>query len=70
MRVAASFSTAYGAVFTGWGCAGLLAPLAGGLVLRHHDQHPALLGLAAAPLIPAAVAVLLLTERVRRGARS
>ena len=26
---AAAFSTAYGVVFTGWGCAGLLAPLAG-----------------------------------------
>ena len=30
---AAAFPTAYGVVFTGWGCAGLLAPLVGGQLL-------------------------------------
>ncbi|HEX2073215.1 MAG TPA: MFS transporter [Geodermatophilus sp.] len=63
-----AFPAAYGRVFTGWGCAGLLAPLAGSALLRLQDQQPALLGLAAAPLIPAAVAVLLLRQRAPREA--
>jgi MFS family permease len=63
-----AFPTAYGRVFTGWGCAGLLAPLAGEQILRLHDRHPALLAVAAAPLVPAAVAVLLLARDVRRRA--
>jgi MFS family permease len=67
---AGAFSAAYGRVFTGWGCAGLLAPLAGEHIIRISNEHPALLGLAATPLIPAAVGVLLLTRRVPRGARS
>ncbi|WP_448625904.1 MFS transporter [Geodermatophilus sp. URMC 64] len=57
-----AFSAAYGRVFTGWGCAGLLAPLAGATVLRLAGQHPWLLWLIAAPLIPAALAVLVLAR--------
>jgi MFS transporter, OFA family, oxalate/formate antiporter len=60
---AAAFSTAYGVVFTGWGCAGLLAPLAGGQLLGLTERQPVLLMLAVTPLIGAAVAVLLLAER-------
>jgi MFS family permease len=60
---AAAFPTAYGVVFTGWGCAGLLAPLAGGQILGLTERQPALLILAVTPLIGAAVAVLLLAER-------
>ena len=73
---AAAFPTAYGVVFTGWGCAGLLAPLAGGQLLGLAERQPALLILAgrrsslrrsrswaAIPLIGAAVAVWLLAER-------
>jgi OFA family oxalate/formate antiporter-like MFS transporter len=67
---AAFFPTAYGVVFTGWGCAGLLAPLAGGRLIGLSEQTPALLGLAAAPLMAAAVAVLLLTDRARGPLRS
>ena len=44
---AAAFPTAYGVVFTGWGCAGLLAPLAGGQLLGLTERQPALLILAA-----------------------
>jgi OFA family oxalate/formate antiporter-like MFS transporter len=57
------FPRAYGVVFTGWGCAGLLAPVAGGQLLRLQSDHPGALGLAAAPLIPAAVALLVLARR-------
>jgi MFS family permease len=60
---AAAFPTAYGVVFTGWGCAGLLAPLAGGPLLGLTERQPALLILAVPPLIGAAIAVLLLAER-------
>ena len=60
---AAAFPTAYGVVFTGWGCAGLLAPLAGGQLLGLTERQPALLILAVPPLIGAAIAVLLLAER-------
>jgi OFA family oxalate/formate antiporter-like MFS transporter len=60
---AAAFPTAYGVVFTGWGCAGLLAPLAGGPLLGLTERQPALLILAGTPLIGAAVAVLLLVGR-------
>lgn len=67
---AASFSAAYGAVFTGWGCAGLLAPVAGGWLIGLSGRTPALLTLAAAPLIAAAVAVVLLTRRARATAPS
>jgi MFS family permease len=60
---AAAFSSAYGVVFTGWGCAGLLAPLVGGQLLGLTERQPLLLMLAVTPLIGAAVAVLLLAER-------
>jgi MFS family permease len=60
---AAAFPTVYGVVFTGWGCAGLLAPLAGGQLLGLTERQPALLMLAVTPLIGAAVAVWLLAER-------
>jgi MFS transporter, OFA family, oxalate/formate antiporter len=59
----AAFPTAYGVVFTGWGCAGLLAPLVGGQLLGLTEQRPALLVLAVTPLIAAAAAVFLLAER-------
>ena len=67
---AASFPTAYGMVFTGWGCAGLLAPVVGGRLIGLSEQAPALLSLAAAPLIAAAVAVLLLARRQQAALRS
>jgi MFS family permease len=60
---AAAFPSAYGVVFTGWGCAGLLAPVVGGQLVRLAEPRPALVGLAAAPLIAAAVALLLLARR-------
>ena len=63
---AAAFPTAYGVVFTGWGFAGLLAPVVGGQLLVVTERQPALLLLAATPLIGAAVAVVLLSERRRR----
>jgi MFS transporter, OFA family, oxalate/formate antiporter len=56
---AVAFPTVYGVVFTGWGCAGLLAPLAGGLILDHAER----LTWAVTPLIGAAVAVVLLAQR-------
>lgn len=55
-----AFPAAYGRVFTGWGVAGLLAPVAGARLLAMDGQHPAVLVLAAAPLVPAAMALLLL----------
>ena len=60
---ARAFSIAYGWVFTGWGFAGLLAPVAGGHILRLDVDHPGLLGLAATPLVLAAVALVILTRR-------
>jgi len=60
-----AFPTAYGVVFTGWGCAGLLAPLAGGRLIALSEQIPALLSLAAAPVVAAAVAVALLGHGAR-----
>ena len=59
----AAFPTAYGIVFTGWGSAGLLAPLAGGPLVRVAGQEPALLCLAATPLLAAGWALFLLTRR-------
>jgi OFA family oxalate/formate antiporter-like MFS transporter len=67
---AAFFPTAYGLVFTGWGCAGLLAPLAGGRLVALSEETPALLSLAVAPLMAAAIAVLLLTDRAPWALRS
>ncbi len=66
----AAFPTAYGIVFTGWGCAGLLAPLAGGQLLGVTERQPALLVLAATPLLGAAIAVFLLARRGQRHVRS
>jgi MFS family permease len=60
---AGAFSTAYGRIFTGWGFAGLAAPLAGAVVLRLQADHPGLLGLVAAPLIPAVAGLLLVARR-------
>jgi MFS family permease len=60
---AAAFSAAYGVVFTGWGAAGLLAPVAGGPLVELAEQEPALLGLAAAPLLVAGTALVLLSGR-------
>jgi MFS family permease len=58
----ALFATAYGVVLTGWGCAGLLAPVAGGPLLRLAAQNPAVLGLAALPPIAAGAALLALAH--------
>jgi MFS family permease len=63
---AAAFPTAYGVVFTGWGAAGLLAPVAGGPLVGLAEKEPALLGLAAAPLLAMGVALLLLSGRAER----
>jgi OFA family oxalate/formate antiporter-like MFS transporter len=67
---AEAFSRAYGRIFTAWGCAGLLAPLAGEFVVGLHEQHPVLLVVAAAPLAPAGLAVSLLFRRGTTGART
>jgi MFS family permease len=60
---AAAFPAAYGRVFTGWGIAGLVAPVAMERLLRVADGRPALVLLAAVPLVPAGLAVLLLARR-------
>jgi MFS family permease len=65
---AGAFPVAYSRVFTGWGFAGLVAPVAGGQILQLRAEHPAVLGLMAAPLVPAAVAILLATRRGSRPA--
>jgi MFS family permease len=62
---AAPFAAVYGRIFTGWGVAGLLAPVAGEPLLRLTAEHPALLVAAAAPFLVAAVAVLLLARQPR-----
>jgi OFA family oxalate/formate antiporter-like MFS transporter len=59
----AAFPVAYGRVFTGWGVAGLLAPLAGEPLLRLSAERPTLLLPAALPFLAAAVAVLLLARQ-------
>jgi MFS family permease len=64
---AAAFPTAYGRVFTGWCLAGLVAPVAGEQVLRLASGVPALLGLAALPLVPAAAALERLARSGDRG---
>jgi MFS family permease len=60
---AAAFPAAYGRVFTGWGMAGLVAPLAVERLLRVADGRPVLVLLVAVPLVPAGLAVLLLARR-------
>jgi MFS transporter, OFA family, oxalate/formate antiporter len=53
---ARAFPRAYGRVFTAWGCAGLVAPVAGGVVTG--GGRPAdLVLLVAVPLVPAALAL-------------
>lgn len=59
---ARAFPRAYGWVFTAWGCAGLIAPVAGGALLRAGEQAPALMMVAALPLLPAALALLALSR--------
>ena len=56
------FSIAYGRIFTGWGFAGLFAPVVGGYILQLGADDPAALGLAAAPLVPAAVALVIVAR--------
>jgi MFS transporter, OFA family, oxalate/formate antiporter len=63
-----AYPSAYGRVFTGWGLAGLLAPAAAEGVLHLAGHRPALVGLIAAPLVPAGVAWLLLAGRPGAGA--
>jgi hypothetical protein len=59
---AGAFSTAYGRIFTGWGFAGLVAPVAGEHVLDLRAGHTGVLGLVAAPLVPAVVALVVMTR--------
>jgi MFS family permease len=56
---ARAFPRAYGRVFTAWGCAGLAAPVVGGAVTGG-GQRADLVLLVAVPLVPAALALLLL----------
>jgi OFA family oxalate/formate antiporter-like MFS transporter len=60
-----AFSRAYGRVFTAWGCAGLAAPVVGGALTGAGGQRAELVLVAAVPLIPAALALPLLTPRAR-----
>jgi OFA family oxalate/formate antiporter-like MFS transporter len=55
-----SFPRVYGRVFTAWGCAGLAAPVAGEPLVRAAAESSASLAWAALPLLPAALALLLL----------
>ncbi|MGY1810299.1 MFS transporter [Blastococcus sp. SYSU D00669] len=66
---AAAFPAAYGRVFTGWGTAGLVAPLAGERLLRSAEGSPALLLLAAVPFAVATLAVRLLAADPARAQR-
>ncbi|MGY1662866.1 MFS transporter [Geodermatophilus sp. SYSU D00705] len=61
-----AFPTVYGRVFTAWGCAGLLAPLLAGTVTAAGGERPGALLLLALPVLPAAVAVLVLARRPAR----
>jgi MFS family permease len=67
---AGAFSVVYRRIFTGWGFAGLCAPVAGSQLLSVRADHPALLGLVAAPLMPAGVALLVATRWVPGGRRT
>ncbi|MEX5719188.1 MFS transporter [Geodermatophilus maliterrae] len=62
---ARAFPRAYSRVFTAWGCAGLAAPVIGG-ALTGGGQRADLVLLVAVPLIPAALALLLLTPPLPR----
>nr|WP_279590989.1 MFS transporter [Modestobacter marinus] len=55
-----AFPRAYGRVFTAWGCAGLAAPLAGGIATGAGAQRPVLAVIAVGSLVPAAAALWLL----------
>lgn len=57
---ARAFPRAYGRVFTAWGCAGLVAPVVGG-ALTSGGQRADLVLVVAVPLVPAVLALLLLT---------
>jgi MFS transporter, OFA family, oxalate/formate antiporter len=58
---ARAFPRAYGRVFTAWGCAGLAAPVVGGALTGGGGERAHLVLLVAVPLVPAALALLLLT---------
>ncbi|MGY1637839.1 MFS transporter [Geodermatophilus sp. SYSU D00742] len=58
-----AFPAVYGRVFTAWGCAGLLAPLLAGAVAAAGSQRPAALLVLVLPVVPAALAVLVLARR-------
>jgi MFS family permease len=58
-----AFPVAYARIFTAWGFAGLLAPVAGGHILQLHADRPGVLVLVAAPLVPAGLALLVLARR-------
>lgn len=57
---ARAFPRAYGRVFTAWGCAGLVAPVVGG-ALTSGGQRADLVLVVAVPLVPAVLALFLLT---------
>lgn len=64
-----AFPRMYGRVFTGWGCAGLAARLVAGAVTGSGGRSPAFALVVAGPLVPAAIALLLLGRRTAaRGA--
>jgi MFS transporter, OFA family, oxalate/formate antiporter len=63
---ARAFPRAYGRVFTAWGCAGLAAPVVGG-ALTGGGQRADLVLVVAVPLVPAALALLLLAPPVPAG---
>ncbi|MGY1823168.1 MFS transporter [Geodermatophilus sp. SYSU D00079] len=60
---ARAFPTVYGRVFTAWGCAGLLAPVLAGTVAAAGGERPAALLLLAVPVVPAVLAVVVLSRR-------
>jgi OFA family oxalate/formate antiporter-like MFS transporter len=57
---APSLPHVYGRVFTAWGFAGLAAPVAGEPLVRAAAENSAPLPWVALPLLPAALALLLL----------
>ncbi len=66
--VVCAFPRAYGRVFTGWGCAGLVAPLAEGVLTGAGAPRPALALIAVGSLLPAGSALCLLAVPGRRRA--
>jgi MFS family permease len=61
-----AFPRAYGRVFTAWGCAGLAAPIVGGVLVGAGGERSALVLAAALPVLPAAVALFRLARRPAR----